>query len=602
MKLYIKAVVSLENLKNQFAKDMDDEIFEELIGLDPTANIEKHRGGKYCPWIFKQYNNGNLDIDNQGGTLKDALTTFSRSSKNFKNTDLGKYKTVAEFIEDSHNAGNAGEDENLSEEELYKKTLKEAHAASDKDKKCLAVDGGWELWIPLTYAGSISLARTGGVVAKWCTAYSRDRSWYDKYTRTGPLYIFLNMNKKGEKYQSCPTSTPVCGRPSWFFGIDDYDKGARVFCEFLDKHPIFAKVLKYQKTGEFIKNGRLFKGVSIADVPVEDNGSILADYRKDAEVTIPESIKVLTKLAFEGCSNIQKINIPNTIRSIEDEAFAKCTGLKAITIPDSVTTLGPKVFAECTNLTSVKLSNRLVEIPKYAFSGCIKLQNLTIPTSVKVINSKAFDGCTALSNIDIPDTIKTLASDAFYECDSLSTLDLPDSVTNISNNLFYRCRNLSDIVLPANTQQIGSAAFYKTNITSLDIPSTVTSIGGYAFGYCRNLEEISIPDSVTTLGADMFHGCANLKFIQLPNSVEEIPSSFCAGCTSLEEIDIPNSVTSIGRSAFDGCTALQDITIPESVVRIDKRAFFNCENLTVHIKSAMWDEDFASWGVKVDHS
>ena len=65
MKRYIRAAVPIANLRTQFAPDMDDQQFQQLIELDPSADFEKNKGGKYCPWIFRQYNKGlfrNLNI------------------------------------------------------------------------------------------------------------------------------------------------------------------------------------------------------------------------------------------------------------------------------------------------------------------------------------------------------------------------------------------------------------------------------------------------------------------------------------------------------------------------------------------------------------
>lgn len=43
--------------------------------------------------------------------------------------------------------------------------------------------------------------------------------------------------------------------------------------------------------------------------------------------TIPESVKVITTYAFEGCSGLTDIRIPESVTEIGREAFKNCTGL-----------------------------------------------------------------------------------------------------------------------------------------------------------------------------------------------------------------------------------------------------------------------------------
>ena len=92
MKFYIKSVVSIDNLKTQFAEGMEDEKFKDLIELDPSANYAANKGGKYCPWIFRQYKKGNLP-EEDFVNLKDALGYFLQNYKKYPKSDLGQYKT-----------------------------------------------------------------------------------------------------------------------------------------------------------------------------------------------------------------------------------------------------------------------------------------------------------------------------------------------------------------------------------------------------------------------------------------------------------------------------------------------------------------------------
>ena len=120
---------------------------------------------------------------------------------------------------------------------------------------------------------------------------------------------------------------------------------------------------------------------------------------------------------------------------------------------------------------------------------------------------------------------------------------------------------------------------------NIKIPSTykgqpVTSIGVYAFQYCYKLTSITIPDSVTSICYRAFSGCSKLTSITIPDSVTSIGDSAFENCSGLTSITIPDSVTSIDSYAFSGCYGLTRITIPDSVTSIGDGAFRNCSGLT----------------------
>lgn len=409
MKIYVRAV-TIEELENQYGKDegMTKKKFKSLINLDPTADYDTKKRGKYGPWIMKQNRLGNIreaDYDN----LKDALDLFRTDFKHFTNPDINRYKTVAEFLEDANRVGNR----ELTARELEKLHGKQAHQAGDSDKRFLCEDGDWELWTPLTYQGSIALARSGGgKQAEWCTAWTRSDSYYKSYTSRGPLYIFLNKNNTGEKYQS---HFGADGRNSWFYDINDHDQGEGAFFAFLDKHPVFKKFFKVRD-----ENG------------VKTMGESIVGYTEGAEeIVIPDGVTSIPHLKFpDSC---RAVVLPDSVTTISDSAF-KNSNVEVVTA-NNVTTIGKEAFADsaiaeidlstvdlidngafrnCKNLTEVNYG-RNARLGAYAFANDTALTGPITQYPSNLISSGTFNGCENL-------TIIWEDEDAAYPFDGIQTL------------------------------------------------------------------------------------------------------------------------------------------------------------------------------------
>ena len=503
MKQYIKSVVSIANLKEQFGKDMDDATFQQLIELDPSADYEKNRGGKYCPWIMRQYNKGNLP-EAQYTNLKDALGYFLQHGKKYPKPDLGQYKTVDEFLTDTESVGNR----ELTDKEKAKLLKKQAHHASDQDKKFLVEDDGWEVWQPLTYPGSISLAREGGTKASWCTAYEGDDYYYRRYTSQGPLYIFINTNNYKEKYQLHIESN------SWY-DINDSSQGMNKFYAFCDEHPAIKE----------------FFDIKSVDGLTYMAGSFVGFDSTAKELRIPEDFK-LDNLEY-------KYRLPEAVESLY--------------LPDGATSLSENICANLEHLTSIRLPETLVSIPNQAFLNCTSLKSITIPNSVKEYGARAFKFCTNLEEIKHSDNLQIVGMECFDNCSELKT-QLPDSVKYIGKNIFKNCDELneSQIRIPSSLPKIPGEAFRNSALTNVDL-NGVTVIGHNAF---RNSLITNIDLSqVTTISSGAFRSCNNLAAIEFNPEGVKVGMYAFADSDMSGIVFIDNNVD-LGMSAFDNCPNL----------------------------------------------
>jgi len=110
-------------------------------------------------------------------------------------------------------------------------------------------------------------------------------------------------------------------------------------------------------------------------------------------VTIPASIETIEDSAFEGCTNLKKINFApiSKLEVIGKRAFM-FDAIQELVLPSSVKELHMQAFM-WNKLKKLVLNDGLREIDRNAFSDCKGLQEVFIPKSVYRIGINTFLGC-----------------------------------------------------------------------------------------------------------------------------------------------------------------------------------------------------------------
>ena len=328
--------------------------------------------------------------------------------------------------------------------------------------------------------------------------------------------------------------------------------------------------------------------------PLRNGAKLYLDNNEITELVIPSDITEIKNDAFEGCTNLKKIEIPDSVTSIGNDAFENCTSLTSVTIPDSVTSIGKYAFSDCSSLTSVTIGHSVTSIGNSAFRDCSSLTSVTIPDSVTSIGSYAFYRCSSLTAIygkyasaDKRCLIIDGVLNSFAPA-GLTSYTIPDSVTSIEMSAFEGCSSLISISIPDSVTSIGRSAFRGcSSLTSVTIPDSVTSIGNWAFFGCTgeliiNSKIIETDYTYNNYPAESNDGWLdNSKFTKLTigNNITKIGSYAFYYCDRLTSVTIPDSVTSIGERAFQFCSSLTSVTIGKSVTRIEGYAFDDCSSL-----------------------
>jgi hypothetical protein len=192
----------------------------------------------------------------------------------------------------------------------------------------------------------------------------------------------------------------------------------------------------------------------IDNIPVTGIGAYAFRSPKITNVTIPNTVTIISYNAFSGCTNLTDIKIPNSVKSIYDHAFTDCWKLKSITIPGSVVTLGNNIFNRCYSLTDVTIENGVRSLGNGTFTSCVKLTNITLPATINFIGESTFEGCMSLKSIVIPNGVTNICNNTFNYCYSLTDITIPNGVTSIGMGAFNHCKNLNTITIPNSVQNI----------------------------------------------------------------------------------------------------------------------------------------------------
>ncbi len=361
----------------------------------------------------------------------------------------------------------------------------------------------------------------------------------------------------------------------------------------------------------------------------KDEKKLLRCPKGKSQVQIPQGVKEISNLAFNGCSKLKEITIPDGVTKIVSGAFGECTGLSEIVLPPSVTWVGNNAFGGCQNLKSVTLSNNIEELNLGAFCRCPKLRRLLLPEKLRKISGGDWFGDNSLQElvaapnnqhfcskegliytkdgkklilcpaakkkITLSKEVTALGEEAFMYCNKLKSLIVAEDNPNFTaiDGILYskdgkrliRCLRTKEEanILPSVTT-IGENAFSSCKkLKYIKLPAGLTTIEDAAFWRCMKLETLEIPPSVTHIGAAAFWCCFSLKKITLPKELAFLGPQAFMGAKSLEKIEIPEGITAIAYSTFEWCPKLKRVKLPKSLTFIGDLAFNCCAKLE-HIK------------------
>jgi len=316
-------------------------------------------------------------------------------------------------------------------------------------------------------------------------------------------------------------------------------------------------------------------------------------------IELPESLTIIGRETFSGCSSLTTVHIPSNVSLIEANAISKCPNLSY-------------VYYNARNAVARNDSSLLGNTYPFSDSSTTSGMKVVIGPDVERINSFTFYQATLTPNmsyiyeLDLTNANKceTIGSSAFNLCNLKSLkFNQHGALKSISNSAFANNYFIQELSLPDGIESIGIGSFESWNqLEKLSIPSSLTSMDG-AFRYCEKLRTFNIAENsifefsngalidttnrklvfgtsdaiitndISTVAAYAFAGCEDLTSMYVPANVTHLSTETFSGCTSLANITFEDGITTIGSQCFYRCQSLHEINLPNTLQRIETNAF-----------------------------
>lgn len=183
----------------KYYPNIPEEDFLTYIGLDPTYQGGT-QAGKYARWILNLANQSKIPLDDNSpisakNRIPSSLEFFDSVRDRLKIKDIMRFKSLDEL--DEYTSSDDSYDEETQRQLVRHRQDARRKANLVQDAEIVYEDDDWVVYTPKTYAASCKL----GQGTRWCTATTEDDSYFNRYTKRGPLYININKNNPTEKYQ-----------------------------------------------------------------------------------------------------------------------------------------------------------------------------------------------------------------------------------------------------------------------------------------------------------------------------------------------------------------------------------------------------------------
>lgn len=265
------------------------------------------------------------------------------------------------------------------------------------------------------------------------------------------------------------------------------------------------------------------------------------------------------------------------VTKIAESAFQELDTIKSVRLPDSITDIGSYAFQGCTNLEKINYGGKLFSLGEDVFTGTLFLTNAPSKDGFVIFSEViiAYVGIDEFNGDFAPNTALVASSEAEnrFKAEGYNVINLKDfGQIKFSNNLFKNKKNLIQVQFPETATYISESLFSGCiNLEFVDLSliaensSVDYRIGDSAFAGCESLNfadpitnEFKLPSNIVSVGAEAFRGTNTTGTVRLPNATYN-RGAFREN-KQIEKVILDSNTTTISDFAFEGCENLVEIT------------------------------------------
>lgn len=330
---------------------------------------------------------------------------------------------------------------------------------------------------------------------------------------------------------------------------------------------------------------------SASDFQIE--GSTLVKYRgTEKNVSVPDTVEVIGRSAFENNKNIELVVLPNSVEQIEPYAFWGCDKLDNVVLGKGLTEIGDYAFASCTGLEQMFIPSNVVSIGIQAFADCVNMTDIKIPPETAYIHETAFNGCYRLTIHSQTGSAAEKYAEAFYERqkEMPEYEDVPDN--NPSEDVVTPSPTPNPTETPAPPQTPSEETGNVLGSTQVVANQAVVFVNnaqpqvyeGGGSGEENVSAEVQTMDDLTggipkytivdgrVVADQAYYRNTELGEVVLPEGIVEV-GEFAFARSSVTSVVLPAGTEKICYGAFYHCDQLQNVTIPDTIMCVEPNAF-----------------------------
>lgn len=378
----------ITSIYQKYYSNISREIFDHLITLDPETNIEKGKLGTIAQQLILPDAIKGVDISNlSDDSITRACVTYydEKAALPKEQQILNNYKSLADFVKYILQ----GPDSNLW-------TQLRNNPQVAQDVRLVGSSREYDIFEPKSHAANNAISG-GREHMNWCTGWSENSHYWERYTTRDNARIFCFMHKT---YNRGPENRSR----NWQIQVLNSNNTIKEFLNGADSTSGFSGATREEQFKTFLlSNPDILHAIKDKE---PFNSMIAVSQVLELLKAGNEPFTLTAQTAYKLQTNNQlTLLIKDLIVDMERIPAALCSdfpSLSKVEFKEGLKEIGPQAFKNCPKLTTLEFPESLVTIGEEAFSNNIGLKgSIKLPNNLTTVKTKAFYNTKCKLKIDV---------------------------------------------------------------------------------------------------------------------------------------------------------------------------------------------------------